>query len=86
MALDQTEGKDYLLTRSSTKEIRMFKDEFEQHDPTKIPFATKEEEEEFTIYDPFGDGLDPEERKWEIPKPDPLLEVSDSAKFSAAAQ
>ena len=50
------------FTRASSKQIRMFKDEFEDKDPSKVEFGTYKEAQDEAIDDPYGDGLDPEER------------------------
>ena len=63
----------------------MFKDEFEAMDPTKIPLEDSNAVHEAAVDDPYGDGLDPEERSFQRhPTPVPILKVEDSAKFSAS--
>ena len=52
----------------------MFRDEFEAMDPAKLPFESYEAATDEAVDDPYGDGLDPEERVLQkYPTPTPLL-------------
>ena len=71
------------IKHTAAKEVRMFRDEFEALDPTKKPFATQEELDEAVKEDKWGEGAPTDEHRLNYKPPHvPLLQVSDSDKFS----
>ena len=68
------ESQTHTMTRQSSKQVRMFRDEFEAQDPSKLPFENYAAAREESINDIYGDGLDPDDRILQKhPTPSPLL-------------
>ena len=79
---------DDVRVPSGSKQVRMFRDEFAAQDPGRVPITDEDEFKSLAHVSIFEDGnedgLDPSERVMsQKPVPVPLLQVSDSLKFSA---
>ena len=85
-AKENSIGPMSVVSRATNKEIRMFKDEFAQHDPNTHLMGDDAEVMDAIRTDELGDGLPVEERFFGKPAPVPLLTTADSAKFSPTQQ